>query len=216
MILQRGRRAEHRHDAVAGETADRAAVPLHHHRRTIDQFGHDLAQPLRTDRCRNVHRMNNIGEQHRYLLVLRRSSGVCERCTALVTELGVGRQFGAARPTEQPRRGQSTPPSPLGSTSVSFHRWSTMSVISPCHLRHEVSRLSNVVCFKTPVFGPYHADLSSLRRLGVMAVAAPVLEQLTLAVAGFVVFVTGMIAVAAHHETATLSSHCCRNKKPQG
>jgi hypothetical protein len=64
----------------------------------------------------------------------------------------------------------------------------------------------------TPVFGPYHADLSSLRRLGVMAVAAPVLEQLTLAVAGFVVFVTGMIAVAAHHETATLSSHCCRNK----
>jgi hypothetical protein len=39
-----------------------------------------------------------------------------------------------------------------------------------------------------------------------MAVAAPVLEQLTLAVAGFVVFVTGMIAVAAHHETATLSS----------
>ena len=62
---------------------------------------------------------------------------------------------------------------------------------------------------------PYHADLSSLRRLGVMAVAAPVLEQLTLAVAGFVVFVTGMIAVAAHHETATLS-HCCRNKKPQG
>ena len=72
------------------------------------------------------------------------------------------------------------------------------------------------VCFKTPVFGAYHADLSSLRRLGVTAVAAPVLEQLTLAVAGFVVFVTGMIAVAAHHETATLSSHCCRNKKPQG
>jgi hypothetical protein len=48
-----------------------------------------------------------------------------------------------------------------------------------------------------------------------MAVAAPVLEQLTLAVAGFVVFVTGMIAVAAHHETATLS-YRCRNKKPPG
>src|SRR5258705_3443689 len=29
------------------------------------------------------------------------------------------------------------PPSPLGSTSVSFHRCSVMSVISPCHLRHE-------------------------------------------------------------------------------
>src|SRR4029077_20578587 len=30
------------------------------------------------------------------------------------------------------------PPSPLGSTLVSFHCWSTMSVISPCHLRHEL------------------------------------------------------------------------------
>src|SRR6478736_2353265 len=58
-------------------------------------------------RC-NVHRVHHIGEQHRHLLVLRRSSGVCERCTALVTELRVRRQFGAARPTEQPRRGQST------------------------------------------------------------------------------------------------------------
>src|ERR1700681_1060937 len=28
----------------------------------------------------------------------------------------------------------------LSSTSVSCHRWSTMSVISPCHLRHEVLR----------------------------------------------------------------------------
>ena len=43
------------------------------------------------------------------------------------------------------------PPSPLGSTSVSFHRWSAMSVISPCHLRHEVLRPSYVVCFETAV-----------------------------------------------------------------
>ena len=62
---------------------------------------------------------------------------------------------------------------------------------------------------------PYTPTYLRLRRLGVMAVAAPVLEQLTLAVAGFVVFVSGMIAVAAHHETATLSSHCCRNKSPR-
>ena len=41
------------------------------------------------------------------------------------------------------------PPSPLGSTSVSFHRCSMMSVISPCHLRHEVLRLSYVVYFET-------------------------------------------------------------------
>ena len=114
MVLQRHWRAEHRHDAVAGETADRAAVPLNHHCRTVDQIGHDLAQPLRTDRRRDVHRMHHVGEQHRHLLVLRRSSGVCERCTALVTELGVRGQFGAARPTEQPRRGQSTATIPAG------------------------------------------------------------------------------------------------------
>ena len=46
------------------------------------------------------------------------------------------------------------PPSPLGSTSVSFHRWSAMSVISPCHLRHEVLRPSYVVCFETAPGSP--------------------------------------------------------------
>ena len=68
--------------AVTGELAHRAAVALHHRRRTVDQIGHDLAQPLRTDCRRDVHRMHNIGEQHRDLLVLRRSGGVCDRCTA--------------------------------------------------------------------------------------------------------------------------------------
>ena len=36
-------------------------------------------------------------------------------------------------------------PSPVPSTSVSCHRWSAMSVISPWHLRYKVFRLSNVV-----------------------------------------------------------------------
>ena len=135
VVLQRHRRAEHRHDAVAGELVHRAAVALHHRRGTVDQLGHDLAQPLRTDRRRDVHRMHHIGEQHRHLLVLRRSAGVRDRCTALVTELGVRRQFGAARPTRTvPSLSVAPPPSPLGSTSVSFHCWSAMSVISPCHL----------------------------------------------------------------------------------
>ena len=52
--------------------------------------------------------MHHIGEEHRDLLVLGGSADLCERCTALVAELGVGRQFGAARPTRQPRRRQST------------------------------------------------------------------------------------------------------------
>jgi hypothetical protein len=40
-------------------------------------------------------------------------------------------------------------PSPLGSTSISFHCWSPMSVISPCHLRDEVLRPSYVVTYET-------------------------------------------------------------------
>ena len=56
--------------AVAGELVHRAAVPLHHRRAAVDQLGHDLAQPLRPDRRRDVHRMHHVGEQHRHLLVL--------------------------------------------------------------------------------------------------------------------------------------------------
>ena len=41
----------------------------------------------------------------------------------------------------QPPRRSTPPPSPLASTSVSFHCWSTMSVISPCHLPHELETL---------------------------------------------------------------------------
>src|SRR3954468_16521661 len=56
------------------------------------------------------------------------------------------------------------PPSPLGSTSVSCHRWSTMSVISPCHLRHEVLPLY-VVTFETRCpdhCAPGHGELVRL------------------------------------------------------
>ena len=150
-------------------------------------------------------------------------AGAVARCQAAdetcvphsLQNLAVGLDCAPQEPQNSPVAVSPPPPSPLGSTSVSFHRWSTMSVISPCHLRHEVLRPSYVVYFKTPVFGPYHADLSWLRWLGVMAVAAPVLEQLTLAVAGFVVFVTGMSAVAAHHETLP-SHHIALDTKTPG
>ena len=79
---------QHRHDAVAGETADRAAVPLNHHCRTVDQIGHDLAQPLRAHRRCDVHRMHYVGEEDRDLLVLSRLGGLRESRTALAAELG--------------------------------------------------------------------------------------------------------------------------------
>jgi hypothetical protein len=72
--------------------------------------------------------MNNIGEQHRNLLVLRRSADLCDWGTALATELGVRWQFGAARPTRQYRRCRRT------ATAV-IH----VSIVSPpvndvCHI----------------------------------------------------------------------------------
>src|SRR5271163_888577 len=48
VIFQRDRRAEHRHDPVASELCDRAAVTLHHRGTAVGELGHDLAQPLRT------------------------------------------------------------------------------------------------------------------------------------------------------------------------
>ena len=63
VVLQRHRRTEHRHDPVAGELVDGAAVALHHRRRAVEQFGHDLAQPLGAHRSGDVHRMHDIGEQ---------------------------------------------------------------------------------------------------------------------------------------------------------
>ena len=127
----------------------------------VDQLGHDLAQPLCTDGRRDVHRMNNIGEQHRHLLVLRRSSGLCERCTALVTELGVRWQFDAARPTEQPRRGQSTATIPAG-----VH----VSIVSPLvsDVRH-IAMPPPTRTFETHICRLFrdsdHADWSSLHKI---------------------------------------------------
>jgi hypothetical protein len=71
MILHCDRCTEHCHDAVTGEPAHRAAVPLDNRCAAVGQLGHDLAQPLRAHRSGDVHRMHYIGEQNRDLLVLR-------------------------------------------------------------------------------------------------------------------------------------------------
>ena len=76
VVLQSGGRAEHRHDAVAGELVHRAAVAPHHRRSLHDEFGHDLTQPLRTHCGGDVHGVHHIGEQHRHLLVLRGVLGI--------------------------------------------------------------------------------------------------------------------------------------------
>jgi hypothetical protein len=63
-------------------------------------------------------------------------------------------EFGGSSVPQEPQNSpvavSPPPPSPLWSTSVSCHRWSTMPVISPRHLRYEVLRLSYVVIFEAP------------------------------------------------------------------
>jgi hypothetical protein len=61
--------------------------------------------------------MNNIGEQHRHLLVLRRLGGLRESPPGLAAELGRRAGLRTAGTTEQPRRGQSTTTIPAGVVS---------------------------------------------------------------------------------------------------
>ena len=98
VVFQGHRRAEDRHDAVTGELVDRAAVALHHRACTVHEVGHDLAQPFCADVFGDVHRVNDIGEKHRHLLVLRRLAGLSQRRSALATELGCRGHFHATRP----------------------------------------------------------------------------------------------------------------------
>ncbi len=86
VVFQSHWRAEHRHDPVAGELVDCAAVPRYDRSAAVGEVGHDLSQPLCPDGKGDVHRMNNIGEQYRHLLVLRRCSGCHDRRAALVAE----------------------------------------------------------------------------------------------------------------------------------
>ena len=89
--------------------------------------------------------------KHRHLLVLRRLGACVSRAPHSLQNLAVGLDWAPHDPQNSPVAVSPPPPSPLGSTSVSFHRWSAMSVISPCHLRHEVLRPSYVVYFETVV-----------------------------------------------------------------
>src|SRR6202022_2973839 len=82
---------------VAGELVDRASKLLHDDRRAANQVSHDLAQTLRTDSRRDIHRMHYIGKQNRDLLVLRALGGRCDFGTAGVTEPRPCPRLGATR-----------------------------------------------------------------------------------------------------------------------
>ena len=98
VIFQCHWRTEQRHDSVAGELVHRPAVALHHSRRTFDQLRHDFPQPLRPNRRSDIHRMHDVGEQHRHLLVLGWPRFAGNRRAARVTEPCILQWLGAARP----------------------------------------------------------------------------------------------------------------------
>jgi hypothetical protein len=66
--------------AMTPSPVNLSTVPIAFHRcrAPVGEVGHDLAQPLRTHRSRDIHRMHHIGEQNSDLLVLRVGIGVVD------------------------------------------------------------------------------------------------------------------------------------------
>ncbi len=120
VILVRDRRAEQRHDAVAGELVDEALEALDPVGEDLEKAVHDLRPLFRVELLGQLHRALHVGEQHGDLLALalkrgargqdlvgemfgsvrawrrRGGGGSSKRCTALATELGGGPVAGAA------------------------------------------------------------------------------------------------------------------------
>jgi hypothetical protein len=80
-------------------------------------------------------------------------------------KLAVGLDSMPQEPQSSPVAVSPPPPSPLGSTSASFHRCSVMSVISLCHLRHEVLRPSYVAYYATTLLTIGGSPCRELTRL---------------------------------------------------
>ena len=149
VILQRHRRAEHRHDPVAGELVHRAAIALHHHRaRLTNSAMISRSRSAPTAAAMSIECTTSANSTVTCLYSADRVA-----CVSGVPHSLQNLEFGGSSvphdPQSSPVAVSPPPPSPLGSTSVSFHCWSAMSVISPCHLRHEVLRPSYLVYFET-------------------------------------------------------------------
>ena len=76
MILVRDRRAEERHDAVAGELVDEALEALDALGEDREEALHDAAPLLRVELLGELHRALHVGEEHRHLLALAFEGGL--------------------------------------------------------------------------------------------------------------------------------------------
>ncbi len=70
VIFKGDGRAEQRHQPVARELVDSAAVALYHCRGPIEQLVHDFAESFGFQRGSETHRLHHIGEEDGDLLTL--------------------------------------------------------------------------------------------------------------------------------------------------
>ena len=97
MILQCQRCAEQCHQAVAGEP-NGSLITLHHDGRAVEQLVHDFLESLGIQRRRELHRADDVGKQHRHLLVFARRRSWRRRGAAHIAEARLGTQIITARP----------------------------------------------------------------------------------------------------------------------
>jgi hypothetical protein len=129
VVFQRHGCPEDRHQSVPGELDHRPAVALHDRTRAIDQLRHDLAQPFAAHRRGEAHRAHHVGANNTVTCLYSADWAVCvSRVPHSPQNLAVGPDCAPQEPQNNPVAVSPPPPSRLGSTSVSFHCCSVMSV----------------------------------------------------------------------------------------
>ena len=120
MILEGHGGAEERHQPIAGEAVDGPLIALHHCGRAIEQFVHDLLKSLRVQHRRELHRADDVGEQHRHLFVFARRRTRGDRRAAHIAEARLYAKVVSTRPAPIDGLTDRTDHPPDFSRSVNF------------------------------------------------------------------------------------------------
>ena len=114
VVLQGCRCAEHGHDAVSGELVHRAAVAVHHQAgRLTSSAMISRSRSAPTADAMSIECTTSANNTVTCLYSADRVAGA-RAVPHSLQNLAVGRHFRTARPTDQPRRGQSTTTIPAG------------------------------------------------------------------------------------------------------
>ena len=124
MVLHRHRRAEDRHHAVASELSHCAAQALHHLSGPIDQLGHDLRSGSGPSAAAMSIECTTSANKTVACLYSADRAACVSGAPHSLQNLELGGSSVPHDPHGSPVAVSPPPPSPLGSTPVSFHRWS--------------------------------------------------------------------------------------------